>query len=139
MSKMPDKPDQDSFEVGDLVFITPAGHEWISRSQKMPGINLSGRTAQIVDIYDWESERGKDILAKREETGKWMGLDSESFKYIVLVFYPELEYEDKQGIMHPEMLCQKHPRMDGNPPLFSKYPDHLLEYIKGDKTLDLGK
>ena len=135
ISKKP--PSEESFKKGDLVFITPAGHEWITRSQKFPGINLSGRTAQILDIYDWESDHGKSILAKRQDTGKWVGLASEEFKFIVLVFYPDLESDGKQGVMHPEMLCRYHPRMEGKSPLFRKFPKHLQEYITGRKVMTI--
>ena len=126
------------FEKGDLVYITSAGHDWITRSSQMPGVNLAGRTAQLVDIYDWDTDRGKDILEKRKESGKWTSLRSKEFRYIVVVFYPEKSYQDKQGIMHPEMLCLCHPREEGDLPLFERYPAHLMKYITGEEKFVLG-
>ena len=124
------------YKVGDLVYITPAGHFWITRSQRAAsfnGVSLAGRTAMILDVYDWNTQRGKEILAGRLKNGKWLNMNSQDFKYVLMVFYPELELEGQQGIMHPELLPLKHPHTDGNPPLFVKYPAAMLDYVSGKK------
>ena len=85
--------DETLLQLNDLVTITPAGGDWISRSQTLHKSSISGRVGIVLDIYDWETPRGKEILAGRENTARWTSLKSEDFKYVILVLFPELEYE----------------------------------------------
>ena len=132
---------EESYAVGDLVYLTPSGHDWLTRSTKFPGINLSGRLGRIIDVYDWTTEKGKGILEGRQATGKWNSLKSEDFRFVVLVFYPDIEREGRLGIMHPELLPLFHPRsaVPGTAPLFRKLQHHLFDYITGTKELELAK
>ena len=118
---------------GDLVYITSAGHDWMTRKQVFAGGGkvLYGRSAVVLDVYDWDSERGKEILSKREASDKWQGLESRDFKYVLLIFFPEVTVDGKQGAAFPDVLPLKHPRMDGSPLLFASYPEHLLKLTKG--------
>lgn len=125
------------YSPGDLVYITPAGHEWMTRTQKYKSskLVLVGRTAVIQDVYDWESPRGKEVLKHREENGKWAGLNSLDFKYILLLLFPEVPHEGKQGVGIPDVMPELHPRMEGNPPLFEHYPKHLAKLLRGERPL----
>lgn len=126
-----------SFSVGELVYITPAGHEWMCRSQKYQGgrLILAGRTAIIQDIYNWEDERGKAVLANREKNGKWTGLSSTDFKYVLLVLFPELSLDGKDGIGLPDVVPLNHPRMELASPIFKSYPKHLADLMLGTRKL----
>jgi hypothetical protein len=105
----------------------------MSRSNPLHKSALSGRTGQILDIYDWGTPKGQEILRGRNASPKWMSLNSEDFRYVILVFLPELEYQGKVGVAHPQLFPLLHPRMDGNPPLFSPYPLHLLDLLTGKR------
>jgi hypothetical protein len=112
---------------GDLVFITTAGHEWLTRKDKFRrgGMVLAGRAAKVLTVYDWETEHGKAILEKREATEKWVGLESRDFRYVLLLMFPEIPSDGRQGIALPEVLPLMMPREDKPTPLFAKYPEHL--------------
>ncbi len=138
-NKTPKKPEDTStplFKVGDLVCITAEGHDWMSRTKKFSGkITLTGRTAIVHDVYDWDSERGQQVLANRENNGKWIGLDSQDFKYVILVLFPEIVHEGKTGVGLPDVLPYYHPRKDGKLPLFLPYPKHLSDLLLGLRKL----
>lgn len=125
--------DDTLYKVGDIVCISPAGGEWMSRSNPLHKTALSGRPGQILDIYDWDTPKGKEILEGRKETPKWSSLVSEDFRYVILVLFPELEYQGKTGVAHPQLFPLLHPRMEGNPTMFSLYPKHLLDLLTGKR------
>ena len=117
--------------IGDLVYLTADGHDWMSRTQKFgkAGITLIGRTAVVHDIYDWESDRGKKVIENRAQTGKWVGLDSLDFRYVLLVLFPELKQGSKVGLGLPDVMPYYHPRKEGKNPLFLPYPKHLADLL----------
>ena len=138
-TKTPKKPEDSDiplFKVGDLVCLTAEGHDWMSRTKKFGGkITLTGRTAIVHDVYDWESERGLKVLAHREQNGKWTGLDSQDFRYVLLVLFPEIVHEGKTGVGLPDVMPYFHPRKEGKNPLFLPYPKHLSDLLLGLRKL----
>ena len=121
----------DNFKIGDTVYLTPAAQDFLSRNRGPSfNINVIGRLGYILDIYDWSTERGKDILKKREKSSlTWKKLKSKDFKYVVVTVYPELKdpNTEKQGMAIPEILCEFHPMADNQKiPLFRKWPGDLL-------------
>ena len=117
----------DSFKVGDVVYVTMSGHDFITRNRPEFNVNIAGRMARVHDIYDWKSTRGKKILAERAKLPKWKDRISEDYKYVLVIYYPELKKEDTQGLSIPELFTEFHP-MQAEPKirLFRKWDDELL-------------
>jgi hypothetical protein len=123
--------EDESFKKGDIVYLTPAAQDFLSRNRG-PSFNISviGRLSTVVEVFDWNTPRGQEILKMRSENPKWSKLVSRDFKYVIVVQYPELkgEGEVKQGLAIPELFPLYHPMAEGKKvPLFRKYPEDMLK------------
>lgn len=127
----------EEYQVGDVVFLTMAGHDFISRNKKDFNIPTSGRIAKILEIMDWNSERGKKVLAERKKVPMWIGKVAEDYKYVLLVYYPDLSTEEANGIALPEIFPQYHPKADkaNKVALFEKWDSNLLKSIFSESKL----
>ena len=96
---------------------------------------IAGRTAVVQDVYDWKTKRGQEVLANRQKNGKWSSLVSEDFKYILLLLFPELPMDGKQGIGIPEVVPYYHPTFELPTPLFGHYPQHLHDLVTGKRKI----
>lgn len=123
-----------NFKEGDLVFITSAGQHFLGRNKAAFNINVSGRLAKVLEIYDWKSDRGKEILSRRkkEHPEVWADKKSKDYKYVITIFYPELSKDNIEGLAVPELFTEFHPHAEGKVPLFKKWDPELLEEALGD-------
>ena len=121
----------EEFKVGDVVFLTMAGHDYLARNKKDFTVPTSGRIAKILEIMDWGSEKGKGILAERKKTPYWTTKNSIDYKYLLLIYYPELSTDGADGIAIPEMFPLYHPLADKEKKvlLFEKWDMKLLKSI----------
>lgn len=127
------------FEEGDVVYLTKAGHDWISRTNPGFSIPLSGRIGKVEKVLDWTSKEGKLVLKSRVASGKWDKYKSEDFKYIVAIYYPELIMDGHApGVKAPEVLPYRHPTEEKNPPLFQKWnPDLWKDILRTSKPFSI--
>lgn len=120
----------EKYREGDIVYVTLAGQDYLARNRSQEfNISVYGRLAKILEIYDWESERGKGILEERKKHFTWSKLKSEDFKYVLLIFAPELLAPDdksKKGIAFPELFAEFHPMQEKKVPMFRKWDPILL-------------
>jgi hypothetical protein len=130
----------EKYNVGDIVYLTPAAQDFLSRNRG-PSFNISvvGRLGKIIEIYDWKTARGKQILDERKKHPNWSKIpNSLDFKYVVVTAYPELksDQEAEQGLCIPDLFCEFHPMApDKKVPLFRKWPNDILEsFIKKEEN-----
>jgi len=130
----------EKFKQGDLVFITMAGQDFLSRNKGDEfNIGLHGRLGKILEIYDWGSTKGKEILEGRKKHFTWRKLNSESFKYVILIYCPDLvSPQGKKGVAFPELFAEFHPVAEGDVPMFEKWDDAFIkDAFKGSSDYDL--
>ncbi len=83
------------FKAGQLVFLTRVADVWLAdRRTNATALILGGRIAKILEIVDWESEFGKEVLEKRK-SGKssafWAQVENPlDYKYKVEIYLPEM-------------------------------------------------
>jgi len=130
--------DQELF--GHLVFLTPHADSFIRETN--PGftttnIILVNRIARVAKVFDWNTAEGKYLLKEREKTGKWEKLNrkSKDYKFVVTIYYPELEKNDKQGIMVDQVMPRYHPST--KQPLFEPVPKWMVAEVK--KRIDTSR
>lgn len=99
----------EEINVGDMVFITMAGHDFLSRNRKELKIPVSGRFAKVTEVYDWGTPLGKQVLSDRKKVLAWGTKVSEDYKYVLSIYYPELEAQSHKGICVPELFPKYHP------------------------------
>lgn len=126
----------ETFMTGDVVFLTMAGHDFLSRNKKEFNIPTSGRIARILEILDWKSERGKKILADRKKLPMWANKNAQDYKYVLMIYYPDLSNDESDGIALPEIFPQYHPLADKNTPipLFEKWNKDLITSVFAEST-----
>ena len=122
---------------GDIVYLTRHYTEWIKMLSSDIEVALDHRIAKIIKVFDWDTEEGKLLLDQRVKTGKWDNLNSEDFKYVLNVYYPELLSKDGKtaGITAIEVLPLYFPGTEFK--LFERYPEHLIKDLKSNITEDL--
>ena len=120
---------------GDLVFLTMAAHDWLCRKNKDFSVPFSGRIARIMEVIDWESEVGKEILEKRELSGKWGEYRTEDFKYVIEVYLPEIQTSTGDGVAQPQVFPLMHPNKPKSP-LFVPIEDKFLDRMFGGAILE---
>ena len=127
MPKKANKVNSTPLKVGDVVYITMAGQDFIARNKPDFSVNIAGRLARIHDIYDWKTPRGKSLLAERAKSPKWVNLKSEDYKYVLVIYYPDLKKDDVLGISIAELFPEHHPlQEEPKIPLFRKWDESLL-------------
>jgi hypothetical protein len=118
------------FKEGDIVYLTPAAQDYLSRNRGTQfTINVIGRLGYILEIYDWNTKKGKEILEKRKSNPKWDKLPGLEFKYVIVTNFPELKKDEAspQGMTIPDLFPEFHPMADGKKiPLFRKWATDLL-------------
>lgn len=118
------------FKVGDLVYITLAGQDFLSRNRDaQSNVQVNGRMAKILEIYDWKTARGRKILADRKKSHfTWSKLKSKDFKFVLCIYGPELKHPDtgSMGVMVPEIFTEFHPTAEGKIKLFDKWNDDMF-------------
>ena len=80
-----------AISAGDLVHLTKAYEAYLKSKHPFMSVQLENRIAKIEEIIDWGSEKGQKIKAARIKTQKWGKLPLEDNKYILSVYYPELQ------------------------------------------------
>lgn len=130
-------PTVEEFKAGDVVFLTMAGHDYVARNKKDFNIPTSGRIAKILEVIDWKSARGKKLLAERKKLPMWSNKNVVDFKYVLLIYYPELSTEEADGIALPELFPLYHPMADKDKKiaLFEKWNKELLTSIFTESSL----
>jgi hypothetical protein len=125
------------YKAGDVVFLTMAGHDYVARNKKDFNIPTSGRIAKILEVIDWKSARGKKLLAERKKLPMWANKNVVDFKYVLMIYYPDLSTEEADGIALPELFPQYHPMADKNKKiaLFEKWNKELLTSIFTESSL----
>lgn len=116
------------YREGDLVYLTMAGQDFLSRNKgETFNISLHGRLGRIVEIYDWGTDKGKKILEGRKKHFTWSKLDSKAFKYVILIYCPDLvSPQGVKGVAFPELFAEFHPVADGDVPMFEKWNEKFL-------------
>lgn len=136
MTNKPSEPIVE-YKAGDVVFLTMAGHDYVSRNKKDFNIPTSGRIAKIIEVLDWKSARGKKLLAERKKLPAWSNKNVVDYKYVLMIYYPDLSTEEADGIALPELFPQYHPMADKdkNVALFEKWNQGLLTSIFTESSL----
>lgn len=93
-----------------LVFLTVHTDIWFREINPQFNIPMVNRIAKIIKIFDWETEEGKLLLSERKKLEKWGNLDSEDFKYVLKIYFPELKYKGKIGFRVEEVLPRYYPK-----------------------------
>jgi hypothetical protein len=133
------KHDQNTFVEGDIVYLTQAGHDWISRSNPGFNIPISGRAGKVIKVFNWRTKEGKALLEERRNSGKWNEHRPEDFKYVVAIYYPELVMEGHaQGVKAPEVLPLYAPGAEKKTPLFQKWnPDLWKDLLSSSQEFSV--
>jgi len=126
-------------KTGDIVYLTRHYAEWIKQLKGDLNIAVVHRIAKIVKIFDWKTTEGKLLLEQRRATGKWKNLEIKDFKYVLNVYFPELEdKKTKQvGMSLIEVLPLNYPSSTFQ--LFEKYPEHLITDLNEKEIKDIFK
>jgi hypothetical protein len=95
---------------GRLVYLTVHTDIWFREINPQFNIPMVNRTAKVIKIFDWETEEGKLLLSERKKLKKWGNLDSEDFRYVLKVYFPELKYRGKMGLTVEEVLPRYYPK-----------------------------
>lgn len=116
-------------KVGDLVFLTEAYENFIMSHNPLLRVSLVNRLAKVEDIIDWDSDKGKRIKEARLKTGKWDNLPLEDCRYILSVFYHDLEGRNgKKGVIERGVcLFSVDPKTKKS--FFQKVPDWVYQEI----------
>lgn len=123
-----------TFEKGDIVFITMAGQDFLSRNRGDEfNINVYGRLARIDKVYDWDTPEGEKILEGRAKHFTWSKLDKEQFKYVVHIFCPDLNdpSSGSRGVLFPEIMAEYHP-IAKDMRMMEKWPGSFLVHAFSD-------
>jgi hypothetical protein len=122
---------EDEFRPGDLVFLTKAYEDYIKRKNPKLSISLVNRLAKIEEIIDWESDNGKKIKEAREKSGKWKNLIIEDNKYLLSIYYHDVDnkFNGKRGIIECTPMFLYQPG-DNSKVFFEKVPDWVYEEIQ---------
>lgn len=125
------------YKAGDVVFLTMAGHDYVSRNKKDFNIPTSGRIAKILEVIDWKSARGKKLLAERKKLPMWSNKNVVDYKYVLMIYYPDLSTDEADGIALPELFPQYHPMADKDKKiaLFEKWNQGLITSIFTESSL----
>jgi hypothetical protein len=84
---------------------------------------MVNRLAKVVKVLNWDTEEGKLILQERQKTGKWEKLNSEEYKYILDIYYPEL-VKTRKNISISELVPRYYP--ESKDELFSILPNSII-------------
>jgi len=120
---------EEKLKSGDLLFLTEAFHNYISK--KFPGssIILANRLAKLEEIIKWGTEKGKMIKEARIKSGKWKGLSIEDSKYIISVYYHDLVgRKGEKGVAERGVAMFRYDPKSGKP-FFVKVPDWIYQEI----------
>lgn len=117
------------FRSGDLVFLTQAYERWMYDRNPQLKLSFVNRLARIEDIIDWSSSKGRKIKDMRVRSGKWDDLPLEDNKYILSIFYHDVEGRQKQqGVVESGVPSfSKYPGTDE--PMFVKVPKWIFEML----------
>jgi hypothetical protein len=119
----------DDLQPGDLLFLTANYDKYVRGKHKDLKIVLTNRLAKLEEIIDWSSPKGKIIKEAREKNGKWENLPIEECKYLITIYYHDLNGRKGQpGVTERCIpLFRNHPRT--NEPFFHKVPDWVYKDI----------
>jgi len=119
----------EKIQSGDLVFLTTAYENYIRDKFPKMNVPLVNRLAKVEEIIDWNSDKGKKIKKAREMSGKWKGLPIEESKYILSVYYHDLEgRKGEQGVVDRGVsMFQFHPKT--KLPFIERVPDWVFKLI----------
>jgi len=119
-----------NIKSGDLVFLTTAYENYIRDKFPKMNIPLVNRLAKVEEIIDWKSEKGRKIKKAREMSGKWKDLPIEDSKFILSIYYHDLEgRKGEEGVVDRGVsMFQYHPKT--KLPFIEKVPDWIFKMIK---------
>ena len=117
------------FRSGDLVFLTQAYERWMYERNPHLKLSFVNRLARIEDIIDWESPKGKRIKEMRLRSGKWDDLPLEDNKYLLSIFYHDVQGRKKEaGVVEQGVPSfSKYPGTEE--PMFVKVPKWIFEML----------
>ena len=127
---MKDKTEDKDF-FGKLVFTTIHLERWLKEINTQFSIPMANRIARVIKVFDWESEEGKLLLDAREKTGKWASLDPKEFKFVLKIYYPDINHKTKEGITVEEVVPRYIPKSKLE--MFHEVPDWMLSELKNEK------
>lgn len=119
----------DDLRPGDLVFLTQAYERYLY--ERNPNLRLSfvNRLAKLMEIIDWDSDKGQAIKAARISSGKWKDLPLEDNRYLFSIFYHDVVGKNgQQGVVERAVpMFSKDPKT--GEPFFQKVPDWIYREI----------
>jgi hypothetical protein len=118
---------------GKIVYLTKHLESWYKELTPNFNVPITNRLAKIVKVFDWDTEEGKLLLEAREKTGKWNNLDAKSFKFVLKVYYPDLNIKKSKKVTIEEVMPRLYPGTQNA--MFQVVPDWMLsDIIKEEKN-----
>ena len=122
-------PDKDL--SGRLVFLTTRVDIWLRKINPKFNIPMANRIAKVIKVFDWDTAEGKLLLKEREKTGKWKDLDPKSYKFVLKIYYPDLEKDGKAGITAEEVMPRYLPKTEML--MFDVLPGWMLKSLQKEE------
>lgn len=129
---------EEKFNPGDLLFLTVSYDRYLRNKHPDLKVSMVNRLAKLESIIDWDSPKGQLIYGLRVKSGKWNKLPIKDNKYILSVYYHDVQGKKGQvGTIErgvPMFGCNPKTKA----PFFHKVPDWIYgEIMKQCEDFDV--